>query len=94
MNSVGRLVRLLRLLTGNFENFERLETKMASLFGRPCLFNNGYHANIGILPAICDDKTVILADKLVHASIIDGMQLAAKHGDQNHPLSTSKISPA
>lgn len=70
-----------RLLTGNFENFERLETKMASLFGRPCLlFNSGYHANIGILPAICDDKTVILADKLVHASIIDGMQLAAKHG--------------
>ncbi|OAU99361.1 MULTISPECIES: aminotransferase class I/II-fold pyridoxal phosphate-dependent enzyme [Moraxella] len=70
-----------RLLTGNFDSFERLEAQMASLFGRPCLlFNSGYHANIGILPAICDAKTVILADKLVHASIIDGMRLAAQNG--------------
>lgn len=71
-----------RLLTGNFAVYESLEARMSSLFlGRACLlFNSGYHANVGILPAICDARTLILADKLVHASIIDGMRLAAANG--------------
>ncbi|WP_294035724.1 8-amino-7-oxononanoate synthase [uncultured Moraxella sp.] len=71
-----------RLLTGNFAVYEALEARMSSLFlGRACLlFNSGYHANVGILPAICDARTLILADKLVHASIIDGMRLAAANG--------------
>ena len=71
-----------RLLTGNFAVYEMLEGRMGELFlGRACLlFNSGYHANVGILPAICDGRTLILADKLVHASIIDGMRLAAANG--------------
>ncbi|MFB6348411.1 aminotransferase class I/II-fold pyridoxal phosphate-dependent enzyme [Moraxella sp. ZJ142] len=70
-----------RLLTGNFASMDRLEMQMQALFGRACLlFNSGYHANVGILPAICDGRTLILADKLVHASIIDGMRLAAQNG--------------
>ena len=66
-----------RLLTGNFPAYEQLETSMAQAFGRSVLlFNSGYHMNIGILPALADSKTIIIADKLVHASIIDGIRLS------------------
>ena len=73
-----------RLLTGNFTIYEELEQTLAELFGTEAalVFNSGYHANTGILPAVSDAQTLILADKLVHASLIDGIR-----------LSTSKMYP-
>ena len=81
-----------RLLTGNFPEFEQLEASLSQAFaGRAALlFNSGYHMNIGILPALVDAKTLILADKLVHASMIDGMRLSSakflryRHNDLAH----------
>ncbi|MFZ7187553.1 8-amino-7-oxononanoate synthase [Avibacterium avium] len=81
-----------RLLTGSFTIYEQLESLMAQRFGREAclLFNSGYHANIGILPAVANKKTLIVADKLVHASIIDGIRLSEadfvryRHNDLNH----------
>lgn len=68
-----------RLLTGNFRVYRHLEDMLCRLSGRETalVFSSGYHLNIGILPAVSDSSTVIIADKLVHASIIDGMRLSS-----------------
>lgn len=81
-----------RLLTGNFPEYEQLEASLSQAFhGRAALlFNSGYHMNIGILPALADSKTLILADKLIHASMIDGIRLSKakyiryRHNDLAH----------
>lgn len=81
-----------RLLTGNFAEYEQLEASLSQAFhGRSALlFNSGYHMNIGILPALSDSKTLILADKLIHASMIDGIRLSTakyvryRHNDLEH----------
>lgn len=80
-----------RLLAADLREFERLEARLEELYGRPALlFNSGYHANTGLVSALADSDTVILADKLVHASIIDGIKLSGasferwRHNDLTH----------
>lgn len=81
-----------RLLTGNFSQYTKLEHLLAHRFGREAalLFNSGYHANTGLLPALADKQTLILSDRLVHASILDGILLSGapfqrfRHNDYEH----------
>ena len=80
-----------RLLSAAQSSYECFESILEMAYGRPILsFNSGYHANTGLIPAITDSKTIILADKLVHASIIDGIMLSKcefsrfRHNDIGH----------
>lgn len=67
-----------RLLTGIFRCMRSWRNCLPTCIRRRALvLDSGYHMNVGILPAVTDAQTLILADKLVHASLIDGIRLSA-----------------
>jgi 8-amino-7-oxononanoate synthase len=67
-----------RLITGNTPLYGALETMLAEYkhTEAACVFGSGYMANIGTIPALVGRDDLILADKLVHASILDGIRLS------------------
>lgn len=67
-----------RLVSGTMELHERLESEVASFKNTDAalLFNSGYAANTGIIPALAGRGDVIYSDRLNHASIIDGALLS------------------
>lgn len=80
-----------RLLSERQQDFNRLESLLADLYHKSILvYNSGYHANTGTIAAIADKQTLIVADRLVHASIIDGIILSRapfmrfRHNDIAH----------
>ncbi len=80
-----------RLLAAGQNQYESLENLIGDLYGKKALlFNSGYHANTGLIPALADRDTLVLADRLVHASIIDGYVLARtemmrfRHNNMQH----------
>ena len=80
-----------RLLSERQNDFNRLESLLADLYSKSILvYNSGYHANTGTIAAVADKQTLIVADRLVHASIIDGIILSRapflrfRHNDIDH----------
>lgn len=82
-----------RLLAAHQRAYAELEHALADAYGHgreALLFNSGYHANTGMVGALADKGTLILADRLVHASIIDGIKLSGApfarfaHNDYAH----------
>lgn len=67
-----------RLVTGNFNIHTELEEKLAKTFRSEAaiLFNSGFQANTSILPALADRNSLILADKKIHNSLIQGALLS------------------
>ncbi len=67
-----------RLVTGNFNIHTELEEKLAKTFRSEAaiLFNSGFQANTSILPAVADRNSLILADKKIHNSLIQGALLS------------------
>jgi 8-amino-7-oxononanoate synthase len=87
-----------RLISGTLPPHRELEEALARFKGSEAAltFGSGYLANLGLLPAFVEassstrQKPLIFADRLCHASLIDGCRLSGadvrvhRHGDIAH----------
>ncbi len=67
-----------RLISGTLGIHGELEEKIAEWKGAPraLAFSSGYHANLGVIQALCGPGDAVLSDELNHASLIDGCRLS------------------
>ena len=93
----GASARGSRLLSGNLDIFKELEAEIAKCkhTENALLLNSGFTANMTVIAALLNSDVfthppVVFADKLIHTSMILGVQLAKaklvryKHLDMNH----------
>ncbi|MEK6528045.1 MAG: aminotransferase class I/II-fold pyridoxal phosphate-dependent enzyme, partial [Nitrospirota bacterium] len=81
-----------RLISGSYMPHKKLEQRIANFKKTEAalVFNTGYSANIGIIPALAGTEYTVFSDELNHASIIDGIKLSRakvkvfRHRDMNH----------
>ena len=81
-----------RLVSGSLPPHQELETVLAQFKGTEATltYGSGYLANIGAIPALIGRGGLILADRLCHASLIDGCRLSGadfrvyRHNDTDH----------
>jgi 8-amino-7-oxononanoate synthase len=67
-----------RFLNGTLDLHIELEERLAKYVGMEAalVFSTGFQVNLGTIPAIMDRDDIIITDKEVHASIIDGVRMA------------------
>lgn len=81
-----------RLICGNYDFYDQVETKLAKLkqVEAALVMSSGFQANISVIPALADGKSLILSDQLNHNSLIMGCRLARckvkvyRHNDLMH----------
>jgi glycine C-acetyltransferase len=81
-----------RFICGTQDIHRDLEKKLTAFLGTEdtILFPSCMDANAGVFEAVLTDQDVMIADRLVHASIVDGMRLCKamqdtyKHADMKH----------
>lgn len=81
-----------RLVCGTLPPHRELESTLAQFKHTEAAltFGSGYLANLGLIPALTGRGGLILADRLSHASLIDGARLSGadfrvfRHRDLNH----------
>lgn len=81
-----------RLVTGNHPLYTQLEQDLAAYKQTEdaLVFGSGFLANLGVVNGLIPKEDMILADRLVHASIIDAIQLSGaafqrfRHNDVTH----------
>ena len=90
-----------RLVSGHRDVFSALEGAYAKWVGSEdgLFFANGYAANVGALSAIMDGSYAAVADRLCHASLMDGIRLSGArkvyfhHNDLDHLEALLKKAP-
>jgi len=81
-----------RFICGTQDIHNELEKKVTEFLGTEdtILFPSCMDANAGVFEAILTEKDVMISDRLVHASIIDGIRLCGamhdtfKHSNMDH----------
>ncbi|TVO53926.1 8-amino-7-oxononanoate synthase [Denitromonas halophila] len=75
------------LVSGHYSVHERLEARLANFTGceRALVFSTGYMVNMGVAAALVGRGDAIFADRLNHASLVDGALLSrAEHHRYAH----------
>ncbi|MBU6361490.1 MAG: pyridoxal phosphate-dependent aminotransferase family protein [Chloroflexota bacterium] len=67
-----------RFLNGTLEIHKELERRLATFLGKEAalIFGTGYQANLGALTALLGKDDVAIADKEIHASLVDALNMA------------------
>jgi 8-amino-7-oxononanoate synthase len=67
-----------RFLNGTLDMHEELEVRLARFMGQEAalVFSTGYQTNLGIISTLAGRGSVIIQDKLNHASLVDAGMLA------------------
>ncbi|HEY9179215.1 MAG TPA: glycine C-acetyltransferase [Candidatus Baltobacteraceae bacterium] len=80
LDKYGAGTASVRFICGTFDVHRDLEERIAQFLRTEAslTYVSCWNANTGLLPAICEEGSVLLSDELNHASIIDGSRLASK----------------
>lgn len=67
-----------RLVSGTYDIHTQLENAIAAAVGREAalIFNSGFQANGSIISTLVDRKSLVVCDRLVHNSIVQGILLS------------------